>query len=195
VKTSLRHQRLISRHGQSGQAMVEAAIGMSLMAFAWVLIYYATYMVNHSSRCAVAARHVAWAKGNDVLVGVDDVRADVFTDNQLRVLLSVSTDQNSDASGKISGNEISQKLLSIFPDVQKADVRFGVDQLDEATSWPFSLMRTKFPFMPESTMPTLLAVTSHCEWDSVSVTWEKPGDIIKNVIDGMFSKEQHTIDE
>lgn len=175
--------------------MVEAAIGMSLMAFAWVLIYVASYMVNHSSRCAVAARHAAWSKGNDVSVNADNLRADIFFDNNNRVNLTVATDQNSDASGKLSGNKISKALLSLFPDVQKADVRFGVESIDEATSWPFTVMKTRFPFMPDSRIPTLMAVTSHCEWDSVSVTWEKPGDIIKNIIDGMFSKEQHEIDE
>ncbi len=172
--------------GESGQAMTEAAIGMSLMAFAWLLIYLASYMVNHTGRCAIAARHAAWSKGNEVEVSADTLRSDIFFDNLPLVTLTTATEQTSDATGELSGNAIVEAILSLFPDIQKADVAFGLGEDGEATTWPFSLTKTRFPFMPDSTMPTLMNVTVHCEWDSVTETWDSIGGIFESIVEGMF---------
>lgn len=168
--------------GESGQAMTEAAIGLALMAFAWALCYFSTYMVNHAGRCAIAARHAAWSKGNGVEVSADTLRADLFHDNQLLVRLNTWADPTSDASGKLSSNVITDYIFGIFPDIQKAEVSFGVNDGDSATTWPFTLTRTRFPFMPDSTMPTIMQVLVHCEWDTVAETWDDLTDILKGIL-------------
>lgn len=181
------HNRISRCFGnESGQALTEAAIGMSLMAFAWVLIYFASYMVNHSGRCAIAARHAAWSKGNGVEVSADSLRGDVFFDNLPMVRLATTAEQSTDATGNLSGNDIVREILELFPDIHKADVDFGVADGGEATTWPFTLTKTQFPFMPDSTMPALMNTSAHCEWDSVTDTWDSIGDIFESIIGGMF---------
>ena len=175
-----------ARRGESGQAMTEAAIGMSLMAFVWVLAYFASYMVNHSGRCAVAARHAAWSKGNGVEVSADSLRGDVFFDNLPMVRLTTATEQTSDATGDLSGNIIVEAILGLFPDIQKADVAFGVEEGGAVNTWPFMLTKTQFPFMPDSTVPTLMNVSVHCEWDSVNETWDSIGGMLESIVEGIF---------
>ncbi len=49
---------------KKGQAMVEACIGMALICFVWVTIWFMTYMANNQIKTAMAARHAAWQVGN-----------------------------------------------------------------------------------------------------------------------------------
>ncbi len=171
---------------EAGQSMTEAAIGMSLMAFAWCLMFVAAYMVNNADRCAVAARHAAWSKGNGVDVNEASLASEVFLGNLSLVKLEESTEQTSDASGQLSGNAIVEALLSMFPDIQKADVTFGTEGGAVPSTWPFVFMNTQYPFMPESKVASLLSVSSHSEWDTVTENWDSIGSIFESIVDSMF---------
>ena len=170
----------------SGQALVEASLGLSLMAFTWCLIFYAAYMVNHAGKTAAAVRHAAWAKGNGVEVTEDILREGFFSSNLPLVSLETSEESTSDASGQLSGNVLVQAVLSIFPNIQKADASFGLAEDATADTWPFVIMNTRFPFMPESRLPDLVTVSTHAEWDTVSETWDSIGGMFKSIIEGLF---------
>ncbi len=57
---------LSSRHHvASAQILAEAAIGLSLMTFAWILIAYSLYLANYKIRTEMAARYAAWYQANN----------------------------------------------------------------------------------------------------------------------------------
>lgn len=166
--------------------MVEAAIGLSLMAFVWVLSFFACYMTSNAARTAVSARHAAWAAGNGSSTDASSLADDVFLDNGDMVDLQTASDQTSDATGELSGNAIFSAILSIFPDIQKADVTFGITDGSDPEGWPFILTKTRFPLMPNSEMPTLMSVSTHAEWDTVSETWDGFFDMFEGIIDAII---------
>ena len=171
----------------AGQAMTESAIMISLLAMAWAMMSYAAYMTSHATRCAVASRHAAWSAGNGASASASGLAGDLFFSNTNMVRLTATTGQGSDASGMLSsGNAIFGAILSIFPDIQKADVEFGVSGGGESDEWPFVLTDMHFPLMPASKVDTLMNVENHCEWDSVNENWDSIGDILTSIIEGMF---------
>ncbi len=169
-----------------GQAMIEACIALALMAFVWVLTFFAAYMTANASRTAIAARHAAWAAGNGVSVDAAGLAGDVFLEHAHLVDLDARSDATSDASGMLSGNAIMDAVLSIFPDIQKADVSYGVGDGETEDAWPFILTQTRFPFMPDAEVPTLMQVSTHAEWDTVSETWDGFFDLFKGIAEAIF---------
>ena len=159
---------------------------MCLLCMAWTMMFYASYLTGHATRCAVAARHAAWAAGNGTSADAATLGNDIFWNNKDLVRLTATTAQTSDASGMLSGNAIVEAILSIFPDIRKADVEFGLTGSGTSTAWPFVLTNVQFPFMPESGIDTLLKVQCHCEWDSVNENWDSIGDIFTSIIEGIF---------
>ena len=51
---------------RSGQAMIEACLGIALLTFVFVLVGVSTFMSNNRIRTAMAARHAAWMHGADL---------------------------------------------------------------------------------------------------------------------------------
>lgn len=169
--------------------MVEACIGLSLMAFVWSLSFYAAYMVNQAGKCAVASRHAAWARGNGATVSEESLRGDLFDNNRQLVRLRAVSSPTSDASGQLSGTRLVRAVLRIFPAVQQTEVSFGLRPDEEASTWPFTLMNSRFPFMPESRIEELLRVSSSSEWDTVSNKWDTMMNILQPLINQMFDRE------
>ena len=52
------------RRTLAGQILAEAAIGLALMAFTWILVSYVNYMCNNRIRTNMTARYSAWLSGN-----------------------------------------------------------------------------------------------------------------------------------
>jgi hypothetical protein len=174
------------RHACSGQVITEAAIGLALMTFAWILMSYSCYMGTNAIRTCMASRHAAWLKGATgntpspeqidqnffFQTGLSKVEslppvkiADLFTD-------SASKDQKG-FGGKGQG-----------PFLVK--VSYGVSDLDSATQFPFDLLKAKVPFMPA--LPTnVLSVNSSCEWEETSDTWNTAGQAVSGVLDTLKS--------
>lgn len=48
----------------SGQALVEAALTLTVLAFTWMFASYLCFQADHRIRTAAAGRHVAWMHGN-----------------------------------------------------------------------------------------------------------------------------------
>ena len=187
---------------ESGQAMTEAVVTLSLLGMTWVLLFYASYMGNNRIRCAVGARHAAWAAGNAVAVDQDVIRNKVFWTNQDKVTLTADTrrgsaQDNSNVQDGLDGaagsgvtgtviDGIVGAIRTIFPPIHTAIVKFGVDDAAGAAgTFPFVLMNTKFPFMEETSFG-LFSIECYCEWDEVSNTWDSVGDIFESIIDGLF---------
>ena len=183
---------------QSGQAMTEAVITLSLLGMTWVLLFYCSFMGNNRVRCIVAARHAAWGNGNAISVDQNTIRSAVFHTNTDQVTLTVDTHRssaqdNSNVQGGLDGaggggimgdviDGIVGAIRTIFPPIHTADVKFGVEDKAGATMYPFIFMNTKFPYMEESDLG-FFSVEAHAEWDEVSNTWKTLGDIFSFVGD------------
>lgn len=181
------------RNRDSGQALVEAAIGLSLMAFAWTLAFYAAYMVNHAGQCVVAARYAAWSNGNGREIDAPTIRTELFKDNSSLVQLEtgeILASGNSSLLGKSSDivQAIGNLIFSVFPRIHQATVTFGVAPDQEPHPWPFSLLSVQFPFMPEPRLTEWMTVSATCEWDEVHSTWQ--GIDLGKIIGGFIGKDR-----
>ncbi len=177
----------------SGQFMAEAAIGLALMTFAWIIITYSLFMGNNQTRTVMAARYAAWYAGsnNGTLPTTDQIDQYFFYQS------GVSTVNNSTAEN------VSDLIPSFIPSIIrnifnfsdgsagngpfKATVTFGVQDAN-STVFPFSLLKTHVPFMPTSEMTNVLSVQSSCQWDGDADTYGSSdtlfqliGNTIKNL--------------
>lgn len=170
---------------ESGQALVESAIMCALLGLTWFLLFFASFMGNHLVRCAVGARHAAWSMGNGRTIETSGIASAIFFTNTDLVTLTPDTDSppsGSDLGGALDA--IIGAVLSIFPPIHTADVSFGVEDPNDATQYPFYLMNTQFPFMPETQLP-FTQVQAHSAWDSVDETWDTIGGILRSIINGI----------
>ena len=55
-----------SRRTLAGSILAEAAIGLFLLVFVWLLVCYVNYMCDKRIRTNMAARYSAWLSGNKV---------------------------------------------------------------------------------------------------------------------------------
>ena len=160
---------------QSGQAMVEAVVALSLLSFTWILVFYFSHISSAATKTAVAARHAAWSAGNGASVSAGSLRGDAFHGN-MDVNLSQSTGQ-SGATGMLSpGNPILQVVFGLFPPIRKADV----SATPRSGTMLRSMTTVNLPFMDSG--PDLMTVSAHCEWDSVNKTWDDLDDIIDDLV-------------
>lgn len=181
------------RNRDSGQALVEAAIGLSLMAFAWTLAFYAAYMVNHAGQCAVAARYAAWTRGNGQTIDEPAIRSALFRDNLALVQLETSAGQATRAPGLVGQGSpiltaIENLIFGVFPNIHQATVSFGLASDQAPRPWPFSLLSVQFPFMPDSRLSEWMEVSADCKWDEVCSTWK--GIDLGTVIRGFIGKDR-----
>ena len=92
---------------------------------------------------------------------------------------------DSDTDGIIT--DILAAIIVWAPPVWACEARFGVDSVDDATTFPFTYMKTDFPFVPASSMEDFLRVEGHCEWERVNENWDSPGAVFEAIIDGLVS--------
>ena len=179
---------LSRRQSCSGQIMVEACIGLALMAFAWIIISYSLFMANNNLRTAMAARYAAWHKG----AGGSDLTV-AQLDQYFFYQPGISKVEYGQGDG-IGSLAVGDKAPS-FNDgggwPTKAKVTFGVTDINDSSNpFPFSLLKTRVPFMPNSDMTGVLSVNSTCQWDQDSDTWTSPGAALSglwNMLKGIVS--------
>lgn len=163
------------RQREFAQILAEAAIGLSLMTFAWILIAYSLYLANYQIRTEMAARYAAWYTGNnngtlptaaqldqyffqqDGLSSVTMQPAILLPD----VITSSTPSGDSYTNDSTSGNG-----------PYRVQVTFGVTSPDSSSPFPFNLMTSgiKVPMMPDLALSTT-SVNSTCQWDGDSDTW------------------------
>jgi len=198
VKSTQKTSRLSMN--DRGQALAEATIMLSLLGFTWALFGYSAFMTNNGIRCVSASRHMAWMAGNGFeKATVEGTAASFYTADfmipaqttmsELSITnLDVDDPPNeggSDANGIIS--EIAEFIVSIWtPKVFQCTATFGVADIDSATTYPFTLMKTRFPYMPESKIETFLNVDCSCSWERVDEIWDDPLDLLGAVLDGIL---------
>lgn len=181
-----------------GQAMTEAAIMLALLGFTWALFGYAAFMTGNGIRSVAASRHMAWMKGNGLepsqvgistnFYGITNYVTMAIAEREIEAEdpLSDSPDTgDSDTDGVIT--DILAAVILWAPPVWACEARYGIDGIDDADQFPFSIMKTTFPYMPESQMTNFFRVEGHCEWERVNETWDSPGDVFEAIWDGIMS--------
>ena len=167
----------VPRHRlESGQILAEAAIGLSLLAFLWILMAFMTYMANNRIRTAMAARDAAWLQSNgESLTGVPSM---FFSGNEV-ALAKVSQVQQV-SFGAVGG--------PWGGSVWSTTVTFGVQpgSLSGTSQFPFDLLNVHVPFMGKESaaggpngLGQLSSVNSVCAWPSdTSDTWTSLSDAL-----------------
>ncbi|MEI8120843.1 MAG: hypothetical protein WCI20_02235 [bacterium] len=159
---------------RSGQALVEATIGLAIMALTWVLITHVCYMRTNHVRTVMAARHAAWLMGHKADYGA--ATGSFFFDNGVSLAGISEQTLPLSAVGKSWGGSGGAKL---------ATVSFGMspDDLETTDIFPFALLRTEIPFMPSMVLTNYLSVQSFSAWpDDVDNTWTDRGEALVGVI-------------
>jgi hypothetical protein len=162
------------RHVASAQILAEAAIGLSLMTFAWILIAYSLYLANYKIRTAMAARYAAWYQANNGGTAATPAQLDQYFFYQS----GLSSVSNLDAIliGEVIEGDLPTNSADVSGDDSqpfRSQVSFGVTSLDNsANPFPFNLLNSnvKVPLMPSSTLSTF-SVNSFCQWDDDSDCW------------------------
>jgi hypothetical protein len=181
--------RFSSRRCCRGQVLAEACIGLSLVTFAWIMITYSLFMANNHIRTEMAARHAAWYKGttgNDMTPAQLD-QMFFYQSNVAKVVYSQGEGIGSVIG--LGGNGPSFLDEPGFP--TKATVTFGPIDAAHATQFPFDLLNTQVPLMPNSMLTNCLSVSASSQWDHVGETWNTPGAALSavfNSLKGIVSK-------
>jgi hypothetical protein len=167
--------------GRRGQALVEACIGLALMALVWVLMTHVCYMRINHVRTVMASRHAAWLAGHK-----EDTASSLgnFFNSQDAAYAGVSSESLAiSAMGKSwSGADAS---------AVRARVTFGVtlEQLDDTNTFPFALMKAELPFMPSLILTNYLSVDSQCVWPAdVGNTWKDKSEAFKGVLSELINE-------
>jgi hypothetical protein len=156
----------------SGQIMAEAAIGLAILAFTWILATVFTFMAGNQLRTAMAARHAAWYQGESkdhADIQVDDLEEQFFYQ---KGFTEIRRQPNVTPLGALSDNIQSSILAG--GETTAVTVSFGLTDLndDRAKTYPFVLFKTRVPFMPEENdLANLLKVESSCQWDETGDPW------------------------
>ena len=155
------------RQTVAGSIMAEAAIGLALLTFVWILVVYVNYMGINRIRTNMAARHSAWLSGHGGNPQVSGFATDFFVGNDAR-LVTVAPPVRNKLTFFGVGIDLSQiDLVTPPPEVYSNSVSFGVDNVDSTSPFPFNLLVVNVPFMPKNTLQSFTSftkVTSHCAW-------------------------------
>jgi hypothetical protein len=152
----------------AGSIMAEAAIGLALLVFVWIIVSYTNYMGINRIRTNMAARHSAWLSGH----GADPtanglVTSNFFVGNDYK-LVTVSPPVRNKLSFFGVGVDLSQiDLVTPAPYVYSNSVSFGVANVDSSSPFPFNLLMVNVPFMPTDLLQSFKSftvVSSHCAW-------------------------------
>jgi hypothetical protein len=171
---------------ESGQMMPEACIGLALMAFVWVVSAYSLFMANNSIRAEMAARYAAWYQGASGGSAAPASQVDQYFFYQTG-LSTVSNGSPQGVSFLPSGasNLFTPSDGSGGNGPFKASVRFGISGGGSSNAFPFVLLNTHVPLMPDSTMSNAMSVQSSCQWDGTGDNW---GGSWKTVLAVLFNE-------
>jgi hypothetical protein len=158
----------------SGQFLAEACIGLALMTFTWIIMTYSLFMANNQIRTAMAARYAAWYQGANNGTQATKGQIDQYFFFQA---LSTVTPQTAVQPPLISQIPVISSLLTSDGTAAngpfKVGVSFGVPDTS-STVFPFSMLKTHVPFMPNSEITNILSVNSSAQWDGIADTWPDP---------------------
>lgn len=171
------------RPTSSGQVMAEACIGLSLMAFTWIIVTYSLYMADNKIRTVMAARHAAWYFGatQGKQMTINQLDQDFFYQSGVSNVAYSQGKGIPDLFGS-SGVPANATKYSGYNGVV-ATITYGPnDPHDAANPFPFSLLNTQVPFMPDSFLTNCVSVSSSCQWDIVGDTWSTPGEAWAGII-------------
>ncbi|MEI6166887.1 MAG: hypothetical protein WCS52_06810 [bacterium] len=165
-----------SRASASGQALVEACIGLALMALTWVLISHVCYMRINHVRTVMAARHAAWMMGHNADAG--GIAGSFFYGRDVNFAhIAAPEGLNLSAIGPgWSGADAT---------AQRATVTFGItaEEFEKPDVYPFALMKIQIPFMPSLALTNYLSESSSAVWPAdVENTWPDRSDALKGVL-------------
>jgi hypothetical protein len=178
--------------------MGEAAIGLALMAFTWILLSYSMYMATNHIRTLMAARHASWFRG----MGGSQITTSQLDQwffyqsglSQVNYTQGIGPDQAILSMFGGGSSSVSASSLSSSSDgPYMATVTFGVSDLDSATNMPWIFLKPTVTFMPSSAMTDGLSVNASCQWDEVGQVWDSIGaamsgmvSTLENLFSGLF---------
>jgi hypothetical protein len=148
--------------------MAEAAIGLALLTFVWIVVSYVNYMGINRIRTNMAARHSAWLSSH----GADPTANGLITSNFFvgndANLVTVSLPVKNTMSFFGVGFDLSKvDLLTPAPELYSNTVSFGANNVDSSSPFPFNLLVVNVPYMPTNTLQSFTyftMVSSHCAW-------------------------------
>jgi hypothetical protein len=164
--------------------MAEAAIGLSLMAFVWMILVYSLYLADNQIRTEMAARYAAWYQGNNngTAPSAADIDKYFFFQSGLTHVNQLQAALIPDAlAGLNTTNSVSDSSGGNGP--FKVQITFGVSSLNNNTNpFPFNLLNpsVQVPFMPTN-LVSVCSVNSTCQWDGDSDTWSSWSDAAKGI--------------
>jgi len=176
------------RQSRRGQFLAEACIGLALMVAVWIILTYTLFLADNHIRTAMAARYAAWYKGAGGS-GLDGTKLDTL------FFYQTGLSKVEYAQGDGIGNLVMGDNTPSFSDGDgwptKAKVTFGVtDVSDTSNPFPFNMVKTKVPFIPDADVTPVISVSSVCQWDQDSETWTTPGAALSglwNMLKGIVS--------
>lgn len=163
----------------------EVAIGAALMIFSWIIITYSLFLGTNHIRTAMAARHAAWLKGETGQnATAAQIESQFFYDTGLVKVENVTPVSLAGLFSDPKGDTGKFKDRGDGP--YKVKVTFGITaaEVNSTTKFPFDLMKTKLPFMPDTLMDKALSVESSCQWERTGDTWTDWSSAIK----GLFNE-------
>ncbi len=175
--------KFLRRDGESGQALVEAAIGASLLVLVWAFAIYSTFMASNYIRTSMAARHAAWMRGNGGSPTVAAIESGFFFQTGL---VKVEEIEAMGISDLFSGSGDENTFANAGDGPFRYKVTFGLDDVSQATTYPFVLMQTQLPYMPETKLYSFLSVNSVAQWDESSNAWTSWIDALQGIWDAII---------
>jgi hypothetical protein len=179
-----------ARQNCAGEIMAEAAIGLSLMAFVWILISYIFYMGDYKIRTEMAARYAAWYQGATSGSSAGSTPATAQLDSNFFYQTGLST-----VTSKV-GENLANPFTGTNSTAASAEisdsggpflvtVTFGVtDPTSTSNPYPFDLLSTQVLFngWTNTMFANFFSVSSSCQWDEIGNTWNTPGEAFSGLI-------------
>jgi len=154
----------------AGAILAEAALGLCLLAFVWILFSYISYMSNNRIRANMSARYSAWLSGNGVSGTAYSSTAQYSFMNSDTNMVKMSSTKNTLG---FLGVSVPSMILP-DPVIYSNSVTFGTNYTDISSSspFPFNMLMVKLPFIsPTEMLTNFTMVSAHCAWPDVSDTY------------------------
>jgi hypothetical protein len=155
--------------------MAEAAIGLSLIVFVWILITYVNYMCNNRIRTNMAARFSAWLSGNGVNPTANEsIASYFFLNNDTNFAMICPSAQNGLTVVGFSLGSLGPIGDAMDLNLCSNSVTFGTNylQVNANAPFPFDMLEASVPFMPPEMLTNCTLVSGHCAWpNNVSDTY------------------------
>ena len=182
VKKKERPRRL---EKTSGQALTEAAIMLSLLAFAWMMASYMTFMTQNGIRTASAARHAAWMLGNGLTPSSFSIEDDFYVlhlqpGHARNVSLNTSIEK-AFPPGSVAPFLGGLTTGGIY-EVKQAEVVYSVFSMQGSKKYPYRALNMDLPLMLEKANdPNILTTTAICQWPDMKEFFENAFEIMNYI--------------